>query len=64
MLNFYVTNKFLGGKFSDYGSRIRDFYQKYPNQVGPMDDVFPKMTKCQFNKHGPGGDINVNIILY
>jgi len=54
---FYI-NKFLGGKFLDYGSRIFDYNQDIEGHVDPMDDVFPKMTKCQFNYHGPGGDIN------
>ena len=26
-----------------------------------MDEVFPKMAKCQFNRHGPGGGIQVSI---
>ena len=28
-----------------------------------MDEVFPKMAKCQFNRHGPGGGIQVGIQL-
>eukprot|EP00092_Neocalanus_flemingeri_P075251 GFUD01093199.1.p1 GENE.GFUD01093199.1~~GFUD01093199.1.p1 ORF type:complete len:449 (+),score=85.56 GFUD01093199.1:92-1348(+) len=54
---FYI-NKFIGGKFLDYGSRILDYNKHIDTQTDPMDDVFPKMTKCQFNRHGPGGDIN------
>eukprot|EP00092_Neocalanus_flemingeri_P096400 GFUD01122713.1.p1 GENE.GFUD01122713.1~~GFUD01122713.1.p1 ORF type:complete len:450 (-),score=102.25 GFUD01122713.1:108-1271(-) len=54
---FYI-NKFIGGKFLDYGSRILDYNKHIDSQTDPMDDVFPKMTKCQFNRHGPGGDIN------
>jgi len=54
---FYI-NKFIGGKFLDYGSRIFEYNQHVDTHIDPMDDVFPKITKCQFNRHGPGGDIN------
>ena len=56
---FYI-NKFIGGKFLDYGSRIFAYNQHIDTNIDPMDDVFPKITKCQFNRHGPGGDINVS----
>ena len=56
---FYI-NKFIGGKFLDYGSRIFEYNQHVDTHIDPMDDVFPKITKCQFNRHGPGGDINVS----
>lgn len=57
---FYI-NKFIGGKFLDYGSRIFEYSQHVDTITDPMDDVFPKITKCQFNRHGPGGDIIVRI---
>ena len=56
---FYI-NKFIGGKFLDYGSRIFAYNQHIDTHIDPMDDVFPKITKCQFNRHGPGRDINVS----
>lgn len=54
---FYI-DRFIGGKFLDYGSRIFEYNRHMGTGSDPMDDVFPKMTKCQFNRHGPGGDIN------
>ena len=61
IFQIFCTNKFIGGKFLDYGSRILEFVQNFDNGLpDPMDDVFPKMTKCQFNRHGPGGDIIVS----
>jgi len=58
VFQIFCTNKFIGGKFLDYGSRIFEYTQLFDeNLPDPMDDVFPKMTKCQFNRHGPGGDI-------
>jgi len=58
IFQIFCTNKFIGGKFLDYGSRILEYVQNFDNGLpDPMDDVFPKMTKCQFNRHGPGGDI-------
>lgn len=53
-----MTNWFLGGKFMDYGSRVVAAYREgliNPNLPGPMDHVFPKMTKCQFVRYGYGG---------
>ena len=71
ILNFFnvcfqmiLTNIFLGGKFFDYGTRVFEYVENV--EVGgadwnwhPMDEVFPKMSKCQFNKHGVGGGIQV-----
>ena len=57
LFQIYLTDIFLHGKFLDYGSRILEYYQKYEIAWNPMDEVFPKMTKCQFNKHGMGGGI-------
>ena len=48
---FYTTHFLLGRKFVDYG--IQYFIQE-----NLTDTVFPKVSKCQFNRHGPGGDIN------
>ena len=60
LFQIYVTDVFLHGKFLDYGSRILEYYRNYDIAWDPMDEVFPKMTKCQFNKHGMGGGIQVN----
>ena len=56
----YLTDYFLHGKFLDYGSRLLAYYDQYDVARDPMDEIFPKVTKCQFNKHGMGGGIQVN----
>ena len=43
---------------------IYNIYQNYDVAWDPMDEVFPKMAKCQFNRHGPGGGIQVSIYIY
>ena len=59
----YLINKFIGGRFWDYGYLIFIYYCYYFDLgLDPMVDVFPKVTKCQFNRHGPGGGINVREI--
>jgi len=57
LFQFMLTNLFLHGRFWNYGWRLIDYYLYYEVAWDPMDEIFPKMTKCQFNKHGPGGGI-------
>jgi len=57
LVQINYINKFLGGRFVDYGSQIFQFYNHIDMGIDPMVEVFPKVTKCQFNRHGPGGDI-------
>ena len=60
-IQFYYINFFLGGRFLDYGAQLLNFYNNIEMGIDPMVEVFPKVTKCKFNRHGPGGDINVSI---
>ena len=48
----------------DYGVQIWRYNQHIDIGLDPMVEVFPKMTKCQFNRHGPGGDIIVRFIFF
>ena len=48
----------------DYGLQIWRYNQHIDLGLDPMVEIFPKMTKCQFNRHGPGGDIIVRIIFF
>lgn len=58
--NIYITNKFLGGTFLTYGIEVfkyrRDHDYKF-NQSNPMETIFPRLAKCDFNKYGPSGTI-------
>ena len=61
LVQINYINKFLGGRFVDYGSQLFQFYNHIDMGIDPMVEVFPKVTKCQFNRHGPGGDIIVRL---
>ena len=63
-LQIYVTDIFLQGRFLNYGTRVA--YHVRDTEIGgpdwnwnPMDEAFPKMSKCQFNKYGVGGGLQV-----
>jgi len=48
----------LGYEFTTYGSQVLAFTEEDPyNRIDPMAKVFPKVTKCTFNKYGPSGNI-------
>ena len=36
-----------------------EFGYIYFTDKNTIEDLFPKISKCKFNRHGPGGDINV-----
>lgn len=54
----FFMDMFLGYEFTTYGSEVLAFTEKDPyDRVDPMAKVFPKVTKCTFNKYGPSGNI-------
>lgn len=65
MLNFvnivgqiYLTDRFLGYEFSNYGVRVLQFIQMdQENRTDPMIEVFPRITKCDFLRYGFGANI-------
>lgn len=58
ILQLWVLNLFLDGQFSTYGVDVWKFYkEKNESAVDPSDRVFPKVTKCFFNKFGTTGMI-------
>ncbi|GAB6022656.1 hypothetical protein CHUAL_006747 [Chamberlinius hualienensis] len=53
----FLTNRFLGGTFLDYGTDVINFTQlDQINRTDPMVMVFPRVTKCTFYTFGPGGN--------
>ena len=53
-----LTNTFLGHSFSEYGLEVLNFTNEDPeNRVDPMSRVFPRVTKCRFEKYGGSGTI-------
>ncbi|KAI1277765.1 Innexin inx2 [Halotydeus destructor] len=58
LLQFKVTDMFLGGDFINYGLRVLDVIDEDPlARVDPMAKMFPKMTKCTFQRFGPSGSL-------
>ncbi|CAG9840087.1 unnamed protein product [Diabrotica balteata] len=54
----FFMDFFLDGEFSTYGSDVLSFTEMEPEQrEDPMARVFPKVTKCTFNKYGPSGTV-------
>jgi len=54
----FFMDMFLGYEFTTYGSEVLAMTEEDPlKRVDPMAKVFPKVTKCTFNKYGPGGNI-------
>ncbi|XKL67396.1 hypothetical protein PGB90_002887 [Kerria lacca] len=54
----YFVDYFLEGEFSTYGTDVISFTELEPeNRSDPMARVFPKVTKCTFQKYGPSGTV-------
>lgn len=54
----FFMDFFLDGEFSTYGSDVVRFTEMEPEErIDPMSKVFPKVTKCTFNKYGSSGSI-------
>eukprot|EP00091_Calanus_sinicus_P001487 TRINITY_DN11475_c0_g1_i1.p1 TRINITY_DN11475_c0_g1~~TRINITY_DN11475_c0_g1_i1.p1 ORF type:complete len:207 (+),score=53.67 TRINITY_DN11475_c0_g1_i1:49-621(+) len=56
--NIYFIDVFLGGEFRTYGLQVASMMEEDPeDRVDPMSRIFPRVTKCTFNKFGPSGSI-------
>ncbi|XP_013198065.1 innexin inx2 [Amyelois transitella] len=63
----FLLDKFLGGAFRNYGAAIAAFTHtpKVPDNmidydlINPMDQFFPKLTKCWLRKYGPTGTLQL-----
>ncbi|KAM3959195.1 innexin 4 [Aphomia sociella] len=63
----FLLDIFLGGAFRNYGTAVALFTQlpRVPKNmidfdiVNPMDQFFPKLTKCYFRKYGPSGSLQL-----
>jgi len=54
----YLTDMFLGYQFQQYGRDVFSLTEADLNtRNDPMNRVFPKVTKCNFQKYGPSGSI-------
>ena len=53
-----LTDKFLGYSFSEYGLDVLSWPDQDPElRMDPMSRVFPRITKCRFEKFGGSGTI-------
>ena len=54
----YFIDFFLGGEFTTYGLDVVNMTEmKNGERDDPMARMFPKITKCTFNKFGPSGTV-------
>ncbi|KAI8429422.1 hypothetical protein MSG28_000063 [Choristoneura fumiferana] len=56
MFQVWIVNCFLNGQFMDLGVKVIGF-KDWNNIADPLENVFPKVTKCIFHKYGPSGSI-------
>lgn len=56
--NMYLTDVFLAYEFSSFGPKVLSLVEKdHSLRSDPMTKVFPRITKCNFNRVGPSGGI-------
>ena len=47
-----------GGEFRTYGLQVATIMEQDPeDRADPMARIFPRVTKCSFNKYGPTGSL-------
>lgn len=52
ILQIFLMNLFLGGQFYLYGLKLLTSVED-----NPMEQVFPKLTKCVYYNYGPSGSL-------
>merc|ERR1712032_529743 len=56
VFNIFLIDAFLGGEFSTYGLEVATFVGQDPQyRRDPMSRVFPRVTKCIYEKFGQSG---------
>ncbi|XP_037934983.1 innexin inx7-like [Teleopsis dalmanni] len=61
ILQIYLTNMFLGGAFYTLGFAV--LRERWTDKMDVLDVVFPKVTKCHFQKFGPSGSLQLHDTL-
>ena len=72
---YFLTDRFLNGKFLDYGYKAIIFFRYKPEEIrmeaelfgsiikNPMCETFPRVASCDFWQFGSsGGQENINAI--
>eukprot|EP00096_Caligus_rogercresseyi_P002424 TRINITY_DN1454_c0_g1_i1.p1 TRINITY_DN1454_c0_g1~~TRINITY_DN1454_c0_g1_i1.p1 ORF type:complete len:365 (-),score=98.56 TRINITY_DN1454_c0_g1_i1:1841-2935(-) len=58
ILQMYMVNRFLGGVFMAYGTDVLAWSEADPEtRTDPLQEVFPRITKCEFMIYGHSGTI-------
>lgn len=58
IFQIFFTDLFLGYEFSIYGVNAASFLERDANErIDPMSRIFPRVTKCTFQKYGPSGTL-------
>ena len=53
-----IRDSITDGEFRKYGLQVASMMEEDPeDRIDPMSRIFPRMTKCTFNKFGPGGTL-------
>lgn len=59
--NIFFLDTFLGGAFLTYGTKVLKFANMDQDQrTDPMIAIFPRVTKCTFQKFGQSGSIQTH----
>merc|ERR1712184_49286 len=54
----FFTDMFLGYQFREFGSEVLSVTEDNLNErTDPLNRVFPKVAKCNFQKYGPSGSL-------
>ena len=58
---YFLTNRFLNGKFLDYGCKALIYYRLPEEEIrlkglkNPLCNAFPRIASCDFYQFGSGG---------
>ena len=56
--HMYFINRFLNNAFMDFGVKVAAWTETdQEDRDDPMIQMFPRMTKCTFEKYGPSGTL-------
>lgn len=60
ILQIVFLDVFFQGVFSTFGADVLSMSQNDPEERDdPLNRIFPKVTKCSFNKYGPSGTVEI-----
>ena len=69
VIAYFLTNRFLAGRYLDYGIRVFQYYQFPPEEKertgvqNPMCYTFPRIASCDWHRFGSAGEQeNINAI--